>query len=74
MTAKRFTLGVCEKGLGLTDNLTKEQYLETDDKTLIRLCELLNELNEEINTQNMNIMRLSEKINDCKRILCDSNE
>lgn len=47
MTAKRFTLGVCERGLGLTDNETKEQYLEVDDTTLIRLCEVLNELSEE---------------------------
>ena len=68
---KRFILGVCENGLGIIDNLTKEQYLETDDTTMVKLCELLNELNEEINSQNMNIMRLTEKINDCKRILGD---
>ena len=44
---ERFTLGVCESGLGLTDNETKEQYLEVDDTTLIRLCEVLNGLSEE---------------------------
>ena len=68
---KRFILGVCENGLGIIDNLTKEQYLETDDTTMVKLCELLNELNEEINSQNMNIMRLTEKIKECKRILGD---
>ena len=47
MYIKRFTLGVCESGLGLTDNETKEQYLEVDDTTLIRLCEVLNGLSEE---------------------------
>ncbi len=47
--SKRFTLGVCERGLGLTDNETKEQYLEVDDTTLIRLCEVLNELSERNN-------------------------
>ena len=45
--AERFILGVCEKGLGLTDDLTKEQYLENDNTTLIRLCKVLNELAEE---------------------------
>ena len=60
MTEKRFTLGVCEKGLGLSDNLTKEQYLELDDKTLFRLCELLNELHEE-NEQ------LKKELSDCQK-------
>lgn len=47
MTEKRFTLGVCENGLGLIDNQTHNDYFETDDTTLIRLCEVLNELNDE---------------------------
>ena len=44
---KRFTLGVCEDGLGIADNQTKEQYLELADDHLHRMCELLNELHEE---------------------------
>ena len=64
MTEKRFRLGVCEKGLGLSDNLTKEQYLELDDKTLFRLCELLNELheeNEQLKQQLKPIQKVCEK-------------
>ena len=42
MTSKRFTLGVCEKGLAIRDNVTNEQYFEKDDTVFFKLCELLN--------------------------------
>ncbi len=63
---KRFTLGVCEKGLAITDTVTNEQYFETDNTVFFKLCDLLNYYERTCVHYEKRMTELNNKIHELK--------